>query len=680
MTTEMSADYVRLLAQLAIDAAEIGVFDWDLVSGELHWDARLMELFGYDAETFGGTIEAFNAALHPDDVGRVNQALRESIECCREFTSEYRVVLPGGRIRWIGARGRAVADEEGRAVRLLGAAFDTTAVQEGESRIQRILEAMPAAFFSLDSDWRFTYVNSEAERLLGARREDLVGGVVWDLFPAAPGSDFESYYRRAMETREPVSFDAYYPAPLDAWYEVRAWPSPDALSVYFNDVTARRRAEEQLKAVASRNELLAEVTEELTGTLEIEKGVARLARLIVPGLADWCVITLVDELTPDDWRRGLRDVGWWHADPKLRPLVDRYTRLRIPALTDDSLVGRSLASGRPMVVSDNAFEVVSAVLAPGEARDIFQRLHPTTAAVIPLRGRGRTIGLVSAFRDARRPGFTATEVETLQEVAARAGLALHNARLFGQQQELAEGLQRSMLTEPPEPDDLQIVVRYEPAAQAAQVGGDWYDSFMQPDGSTMVIIGDVVGHDTAAAAAMGQVRSLLRGIAVHSGEGPADVLRGVDVVMETLQAETTATAVVARLEQTDDERDRGVTRLRWSNAGHPPPMLLQTDGSVTVLDSAKPDLLLGLDPAVQRVESVVTLERGATLLMYTDGLVERRGRPLHEGLEELSDALCDLAARQPSLERLCDEVIRRMLPAGREDDVAVLGVRLHPQD
>src|SRR3712207_594986 len=100
------------------------------------------------------------------------------------------------------------------------------------------------------------------------------------------------------------------------------------------------------------------------------------------------------------------------------------------------------------------------------------------------------------------------------QVAARAGLVLDNARLYRQQRDLAEGLQRSLLTAPPEPDHSQVVVRYVPAAEAAQVGGDWYDAFLQPDGATVVVIGDVVGHDTRAAAAMSQVRTLLRGIAV----------------------------------------------------------------------------------------------------------------------------------------------------------------------
>ena len=102
---------------------------------------------------------------------------------------------------------------------------------------------MPTAFFHLDNEWRFTYLNTEGRRLLGGIGTEFVGGVIWDLFPDAVGSDFEYHYRRAVETGEPVEFEAYYPPPLDDWYEIRAWPSPDGLSVYFFNITARVNAQ-----------------------------------------------------------------------------------------------------------------------------------------------------------------------------------------------------------------------------------------------------------------------------------------------------------------------------------------------------------------------------------------------------------------------------------------------------
>src|SRR3712207_4393631 len=261
-----------------------------------------------------------------------------------------------------------------------------------------------------------------------------------------------------------------------------------------------------------------------------------------------------------------------------------------------------------------------------------------------MRGRGRTLGLLTLYFRTRST-LREADIVTAQDVADRTGLALDNYRLYAAQQQLAEGLQRSLLTDPPEPDHAEIAVRYVPAAEAARVGGDWYDAFLQPGGTTMLVIGDVVGHDTAAAAAMGQLRGLLRGIATYSDAGPVEVLRGLDASMATLQTHTLATAAVARFEQTPDELQRGVTRMRWANAGHLPPLVINPDGSVAELAGWKGDLLLGVDPDARRPESVVTLDRGSTVLLYTDGLIERRDADLDAGLVRLRDALVEFGGR-----------------------------------
>jgi serine phosphatase RsbU (regulator of sigma subunit) len=194
----------------------------------------------------------------------------------------------------------------------------------------------------------------------------------------------------------------------------------------------------------------------------------------------------------------------------------------------------------------------------------------------------------------------------------------------------------------------------------------------------VVVIGDVVGHDTAAAAAMGQLRGLLRGIATYSNEGPLEFLRGLDASMTTLQMHTMATAAVARFEQTAEERERGVTRMRWANAGHLPPLVINPDGTVAELAPWGGDLLLGVDPETRRRESVVTLDRGATVLLYTDGLVERRDSDLDEGVLRLRDALVDLA--ELPLEDLLDKLVDRLVHGRPDDDVALVAVRLHRQD
>jgi two-component system, chemotaxis family, sensor kinase Cph1 len=242
----------------------------------------------------------------------------------------------------------------------------------------------------------------------------------------------------------------------------------------------------------------------------------------------------------------------------------------------------------------------------------------------------------------------------------------------------AETLQRSLLSDPPEPDHLEMAVRYVPAARESQVGGDWYDVFQQPDGSTMLVIGDVVGHDTEAAACMAQLRGLLRGIAYDSADGPAGVLARLDAAMGGLGLGTMATVLIGRLEQTEQEKTDGVTRLRWSSAGHLPPLVIGPEGERQVLIGGRAGLLLGVDPSAVRTEHVAVIERGSTLLLYTDGLVERRDQVFDDGVELLGQVLAEL--RHRPVEEICDELLARLLPERAEDDVAMVAVRLRPQE
>jgi serine phosphatase RsbU (regulator of sigma subunit) len=297
-----------------------------------------------------------------------------------------------------------------------------------------------------------------------------------------------------------------------------------------------------------------------------------------------------------------------------------------------------------------------------------------TAVVVPLTAEGRIVGVLTLYQDAGRV-VTAEDMDTARQVAAEAARAIARVHRQSQQAQLAEALQRSLLTDPPAPGGLAVVVRYVPAAEAARVGGDWYDAFVQRDGSPVVVIGDVVGHDTAAAAAMGQLRGLLRGIAHYSGAGPAEVLRGLDEAMAHMHSETLATAAVVRLEQADGDRPgTGWTRLRWANAGHPPPIVLAPDGAVTVLGGELGDLMLGIDALAARSESAVPLAPGSTVLLYTDGLIERRDNTLDEGMGRLVAHLRQLADRP--LGELCDALLQHMLRGTPQDDVALVAVRL----
>lgn len=436
--------------------------------------------------------------------------------------------------------------------------------------------------------------------------------------------------------------------------------------------TDRHEESAQAERRAARDALLAHVTAELTQTLDTDETAVRLTRLVVPELADWCLVTLVSPREPGpDWMR-LRDIAWWHPDRSLRPGVALLGSLRPKLLTDHPEITLDVMSGRPARVSRSQLTEALIALEPGPERDRMAALPAAAGVILPMRAHGRTLGMLSLFWAGQEEPVSGDELRTCLDVAGRAGLALDNARLYERTRRMDEELQKALITTPRQPDHVELAVRYRAAAEAARVGGDWYDAFRQADGSTVLVIGDVVGHDEEAAAAMSQVRGLLRGVAATTGEGPAAILTRLDQAMALLRVGVTATVVAARLAPPD--ADALGVELTWSNAGHPPPVLLRRDGTVVQLDGGEADLLLGIEPETVRRQHILHIARDEVVLLFTDGLVERRGQSLDEGQELLERALGELSG--VPLEELCDELLARLLPRHASDDVAVVALRL----
>ncbi|MFI2104980.1 SpoIIE family protein phosphatase [Isoptericola sp. NPDC019693] len=246
--------------------------------------------------------------------------------------------------------------------------------------------------------------------------------------------------------------------------------------------------------------------------------------------------------------------------------------------------------------------------------------------------------------------------------------------------EVSLALQQAVLTAPPRLDDLQVVVHYQPAALGRDIGGDWYDAFTTRDGATTLVIGDVVGHDLGAAVAMGQLRALVRAIAYdNSHQTPARVLERVDAAVDGLLVDGAATAttvLVARVEQTAEQEARGARTVRWSSAGHLPPVLVRADGTSEVL-WVDNDLVLGVVPTTVRRDHVVEILPGDTLVLYTDGLVENRSDGLRQRIALLARVLEGTHAA--GLDGLVAAALGGMLSETVEDDVAIVAVRAEPQ-
>ena len=157
-------------------------------------------------------IDSFSVRLHPDDRQRTEAAIARAIESCGEYAADYRVVHPDGSVRWVAARGRVLRGQDGGPVRMLGAAYDTTAVHSASERLGRTLETMSTAFFTLDRDWRFTYLNAEAERILGRRRDELIGEMIWEVYDDIADTESGVNYRAAMESGQRAQLRAVLPA------------------------------------------------------------------------------------------------------------------------------------------------------------------------------------------------------------------------------------------------------------------------------------------------------------------------------------------------------------------------------------------------------------------------------------------------------------------------------------
>ena len=336
----------------------------------------------------------------------------------------------------------------------------------------------------------------------------------------------------------------------------------------------------------------------------------------------------------------------------------------------------------PTICLDRSHPVADTVLS-GDLRAFTDRAalrdaypHPDLAGAdgerhlfLPLGHRGPATGaLVLAWRE---PGaFSDDMLACATALAAYTAQALERAHLLQTQHQALHTLQTSLLPTLPVVAGLQLAARYQPAA-SGQVGGDWFDAVELESGATSLMIGDVVGHDISAAAAMGQLRSTLRTLVWAVEDEPSRQVQRLDKAMEDLGVGTMASLVHAVLSPPDASGSR---TLRWTSAGHPPPLLVSPDGTATFLGDQVGDVMLGVLAGSMRSDQSVELPPSSTLLLYTDGLIERRGEDLQTGLARLRCAAASHADQD--LEDFLDGVLGVAHVAGLVDDIAVLAVRL----
>ena len=571
---------------------------------------------------------------------------------------------------------------------------------------QLLFSVLPTALLVMDRDLVIVEANAAYLELVGRRREEIVGRPVFEAFPPAPDAldghgrnPVEISFTRARDTGrvDPMPIAKYDVLdPVTGELNERYWslisaPVLDAdgrtvlILQQMEDVSAYvgERSSEASPA-ASEADLYARMQE-----LEIAQEARDVAARRLASLAELALHLTVAETVEDLERivvsRGLAvlgadgggnispdDQGGWRAT--LSDALGEHARLVYGNVPYDSPLPAPWVArtGREMLLPTRE----SGLAFDASMAGVYDNLGWYGWAFLPLTVSEVCVGSLAVAWAEEHP-FGSDELELLRVFAAQCAQVLMRIRATAAQRAAADSarrtseiLQRSLLTQPPTRGALQIAVRYQPASLEAHVGGDWHDAFGTVSGATTVVVGDVTGHDVTAAATMGQLRNLLRGMAYDSDDSPAVLLSRLDAAMSGLEIGTLATAVLGRVEQ-HGAAEHQTWRLRWSNAGHPPPLLRRPDGTVTILDG-RPELLLGLDPRARRGERVVDLLPGSTLLFYSDGLVERRTADLDQGIARLADLLAR-AGDDP--EALCDRLLAEMGLDNSNDDIALLALR-----
>jgi serine phosphatase RsbU (regulator of sigma subunit) len=420
---------------------------------------------------------------------------------------------------------------------------------------------------------------------------------------------------------------------------------------------------------------LSEAAARIGGTLDLTRTAGEVAEVAVPGFADAVSVFVPERLL------AAGEAAWYQAGQAtaVRRLAARLAG-QPGDVTDDLLrpgeiivVGEGSPAFRAMASSVPVrYDRLDAETAERLAR------HPsgrqltagyTSFLAMPLIARGAVVGCATFGRAGGRPAFGPADVTVAAELASRAAVCLDNARLYERERRTAQALQRGLLPARPEiPAGLQVAHRYLAVGDSV-VGGDWHDVIPLPGGRAALIVGDAMGHGPEAAAVMVQLRTAAHTLA-DLDLPPGEILRRLDKMAEGLAAAPFATCICAII-------DAAASSCQIAQAGHHPPVLVLPGGTTQVLD-LPPGLPLGLGTEASTAfhATEVSLPPGATLALYTDGLVESRTRPLDHGMAALRGALSSALARpHATLGSSCAAVTQALRQHG-EDDITLVLARI----
>ncbi|MFD5270085.1 SpoIIE family protein phosphatase [Streptomyces sp. NPDC058335] len=479
--------------------------------------------------------------------------------------------------------------------------------------------------------------------------------------------------------------------PLQPGTETRVERPPDSRDRRTGQAPTAGRQPTPMRRDGDRLRFVGAATRRIARGLDLDEIVMGLCRATVPTFSDAILVYLRDPLPVGDERpaadRVVLRLRRTDRIPEEREPEPGFAQLGMPPpetpeLSELSAAIAELCEVRPGGALAEVLRGVRPVFAdtPAATAALPELLGAESrldipggqrAILAPLRGRRRVIGAAVFIRRPERIPFETDDLLVAAQLATHSALGIDKAVLYDREAYIADELQRTMLPETlPRPTGVRLASRYLPAAETARVGGDWYDAIPLPGSRVALVVGDVMGHSMTSAAIMGQLRTTAQTLA-GLDLPPQEVLHHLDEQAQRLGTDRMATCLYAVYDPVSH-------RITIANAGHPPPILLHLGGRAEVL-RVPPGAPIGVGGVdFEAVE--LDAPAGATLLLYTDGLVESRLRDVATGIEQLREKLAATAQltgpdHPPPLEALCDEVLDMLGPGDRDDDIALLAAR-----
>ncbi|MGY1577930.1 SpoIIE family protein phosphatase [Streptomyces sp. MN13] len=652
------------------------------------WNRRAQELLGHpDTAVIGRS--ALGVLVDRGDLPAVREAAADARRTGGWF-GVLNVRHRDGRLVEMGLRAHALwRDGRVREWLLAGAlAADVLEWQRDRAVLEGLYRRCPIGLVVHGPDLRLLRVNRAVERFSGVPAADFRGLPTGCFLLPDDARKAVDRVRQVMETRRPLIYSEQFtrlerdPA-RERVAMVSSFPMEDpsgrilGVAEMIEDITERHRAQRRLA-------LLDEAGGRIGTTLDVAETARELAEVMVPHLADHASVDLLQPVTRGEElarplagpvvRVGTSGIGAQAGPPHPEPVE----------FAPDTPQARCLTEGRPVLEAVLPPDWLSWFSAEGHQGARAPELGAHSLIVVPVAARGLVLGVMTLWRSRRPDPFEADDLTLAQELAARAAVAIDNARRFTQQQQTALTLQSSLLLrEVPDQSAVEVALRYLPASAASGLGGDWFDVIPLSGARVALVVGDVVGRGIHAAATMGRLRTAVHTLASLDLE-PDEVLSRLDDLVNLLAAEQEAVG-----EPPVGEQVVGATclyavydpvsgRCSMARAGHPPPVVTGPDGQVSLLDlPAGPPLGLGGLPFEARD---VELAEGSLLCLYTNGLIGERHSDADAGLTKLRAAL---TRPTDALERTCQTVVDSLVPSRPSDDVALLIARtrmLPPDD